>query len=135
MRQLFNDARNEVFEDGMDSNFANALYCFVREHGTAAVDALETVMRMSDVNAEIAEEALMQTGYMKDEATHQGRLSLLIRALESSNARIRDAASVGIEAMDDPTASHSLQKAIAREQYGPLRQNFKDVLAQLQDGH
>ena len=134
LQKMFFDARDEIFEDGMSSFFGAGLIRIVQVHGVAAVRALEGIISASDVNAEVAEETLRQIGYMDDKRTYRHRLSLLVGALESPNARIRDAASIGIEAMDDPAAIESLQRAIDRERHEQLRQNFKDVLAQLQDG-
>ena len=134
LQKLFFDARDEIFEDGMGSFFSAGLIRIVRDHGVAAVRALERIISAVDVNAEVAEEALRQMGHMDDKRTYRRRLFLLERALESPNARIRDAASIGIEAMDDPAAIESLQRAIDSERHEQLRQNFKDVLTQLQDG-
>ena len=134
LQKLFRDASDETFEDGMDSSFSVNLTRVVRDHGVAAVSVLERVISADDVNVEIAEEALRQVGCMDDAKTHRRRLSLLERALGSPNVRIRDAASIGIEALDDPAAIESLRRAIDNEQHGHLRQNLKDVLAQLQDG-
>lgn len=134
LQKMFFDARDEIFEDGMSSFFSAGLIRIVQDHGIAAVHALKGIISASDVNAEVAEEVLRQIGYMDDKRTYRHRLSLLVGALESPNTRIRDAASIGIEAMDDPAAIESLQRAIDRERHEQLRQNFKDVLAQLQDG-
>lgn len=88
---------------------------------------------MDGANVEVVEEALRQIGYMDDEITHRHRLSLLERALESPNSRVRDAASIGLDAMDDPVAIKSLQRAVDCERYEPLRQNLEIVLRRLQD--
>lgn len=131
LRRLFLGARNEIFENGMDSYFSTNLHHTIREYGVPAVDALEWVMHDADLG--VVEEALMQIGHMADDNTHSSRLSLLVRALESTNASVRDAASIGIEAMEDPAAIGNLQKAIDCEPYEDLRQNLKDVLTQLHD--
>lgn len=131
--KLFSAAHDETFEDGMNSIFSANLNHIIQIHGSAAVNALERIIRERYVNVAIIEEALRQVGRIGDARTHNSRLFLLEHALESPNTRIRDAASIGIEAMDDPAAVPSLQKAIAKEQYEQLRQNFRDVLAQLQD--
>ena len=133
LHKLFRSANDEVFEDGMDSRFSNSLIRIIRTHGIAAVDALDKMICMDSVNPEVAAEALVWVGRMDDEQTHQARLSMLERALESPNVCIRDGSSIGIEAMDDPAAIGSLQKAIDREQCGLLRQNLKDTLEQLKD--
>ena len=133
LEKLFRNARDEIFEDGMDSLFGIELNRIIRDHGMPAINSLESVMRADSANVAVAEEALRQIGYMDDATTHRGRLKLLEHSLESPDARIRDAASVGIEAMNDPASINSLQNAIDREQNALLRQSFKDVLAQLRD--
>lgn len=133
LRRLFHDSDNEVFEDGMSNEFSANLHLIIRNHGAAAVKALEHLVHKNDANIEAAEEALRQMGRIDHKSTHRHRLSLLKRALESRNSRIRDAASIGIEALEDPSAIRSLQRAIEKEQSEQLRQNFRDVLEQLQD--
>lgn len=134
LRELFHRANYEVFEDGMDSDFSNNLNRTIRDFGVAAISALERMISADHVNPEVAAEALIWVGRMDDEATQHTRLTMLERALESSNVCIRDAASIGIGAMDDPAAISSLRRAIDREQCGLLRQNLKDTLEQLKDG-
>ena len=133
LRELLHSANYEVFEDGMDSDFSNNLNRIIRNHGIAAVDALEGEMYADSVSPEVAAEALIWVGRMDDRATRHARLAVLERALEAPNVCIRDAASIGIGAMDDPTAMDSLQKAADRERCGLLRQNLKDTLEQLKD--
>lgn len=133
LEKLFGAAHDETFEDGMNSIFSANLNRIIQTHGAAAVNVLEMIIHARYVNVAIIEEALRQVGRIDDARTHNSRLFLLEHALESPNTRIRDAASIGIEAMDDPAAVPSLQKAIAKEQYEQLRQNLRDVLAQLQD--
>ena len=133
LRKLLRSASDEVFEDGMDSYFSRGLNRIILAHGIAAIDALESMMYADDMNPEVAAEALVWVGRIDDESTHRARLSTLERALESADVCIRDAASIGIEAMDDPAAIESLQRAINRERCELLRQNLMDVLMQLQD--
>ena len=131
--KLFRNARDETFEDGMDSSFSVELNHIIQTRGVSAITALEHVMHAGSANVAVVEEALRQIGYIDDAITHRSRLRLLERSLESPDARIRDAASIGIEAMNDPASISGLQKAIDREQHALLRQSFEDVLAQLQD--
>lgn len=133
LRKMFGDARNEIFEDGMDTAFSDNLNRIIEDYHEVAIRAIKKVIRMNDVNAEVVEEALRQVGNADDVRSRHSRLSLLEKELESSNPRIRDAASIGIEAMDDPRAIESLQKAISNEQCEQLRQNFQTVLMQLKD--
>ena len=68
---------------------------------------------------------------MNDGKTHSARLSLLGHLLESQDLRIRDAASIGIEAMEDPAAIPALKHAIENEQTGWLQRYLEDVMNQL----
>ena len=117
----------------MDTAFSDNLNCIIEDYHEVAIGAIKRIIHMNHVNAEVVEEALRQVGNMDDERSHHSRLDLLEEELESSNPRIRDAASIGIEAMDDPRAIESLQKAINDERCEQLRQNFQTVLMQLKD--
>lgn len=130
---LFLDASDEIFEDGMNTNFSTNLHRIIQNNGVAAINVLERLVWNDDANVEVVEEALRQIGHMDHRSTHRSRLSLLKRALESRNPRVRDAACIGIEAMEDPDAIKCLQSAIKKEQSEQLRQNLIDVLEQLQD--
>lgn len=131
LHELFLSANNEVFEDGMTSRFSDELRRIVREHGITAVKQIGAAIRAEDTSVKVAEEALRQVGYTNDEKTHNVRLSLLKISLESHNIRIRDAASIGVEAMEDPAAIPALKRAIENEQAGWLRQYQEDVMNQL----
>ena len=133
LNNLFDGAGNETFEDGMDTAFSNSLRLIIRYYGIAAIRALEKAVSSDHADVEVVEEVLRQVGRMEDKRTRRHRLDLLELELKSPNPRIRDAASVGIEAMGDPAAIASLQKAINSERSERIRQNLEAVLAQLQD--
>lgn len=131
LNELFHSANNEVFEDGMTSRFSDALRGFVRKHGGAAIEQLGVAIRAADTSVKVAEEALRQVGHMNDGKTHSARLLLLERSLESPDMRMRDAASIGIEAMEDPAAIPALKRAVENESVEWLRQYLEEVLDQL----
>lgn len=131
LNELFRSANDEVFEDGMTSRFSDALRGFVRKHGGAAIKQLGVTIRTTNTSVKVAEEALRQVGHMKDGKTHSARLLLLERSLESSEMRIRDAALIGIEAMEDPAAIPTLKRAVENESVEWLRQYLEDVMNQL----
>ena len=133
LNKIFDDARDEIFEDGMNSVFSNNLRRIVKIYGRVAIYALERAIHTDHVNIDVAEEALRQIGNMDGITTHDSRLNLLKNELTSHHPRIRYAASIGIEAMDDVRAIKNLQDAINNEQHTQVRKNFQDVLVQLQD--
>ena len=128
---IFRDADDEIFHDGMDSEFSCRLRDAIARHGNAAIEALEPFLHDPRSNTEASEEALRVLGDIGDARTHVARLALLLRALESPDARIRDAASIGLAALDDPAAIDGLRCAIEAERSAWLRTNLDLVLNQL----
>ncbi len=135
IRELFHNVDGEVFEDGITSNFSTVLHGIISEYGAAAVEQLREITLARDVPIDIAEEALRQIGHIKDAATHDARLSLLERALESPELRIRDGGVMGIDYMEDPRAVPSLERALEREKYEWLGQYIRNVIARLSVHH
>jgi HEAT repeat protein len=54
------------------------------------------------------------------------------RSLQSRSSWIRDAAALGLEAMDDPAAIPYLKEALGREPNSELRRYLQSVLEYLQ---
>lgn len=131
LRELFRNVDGEVFEDGTTSNFSTALHGIISEYGITAIEQLGKMTLARDAPVDVAEEALRQVGHIKDVATHDARLSLLERALESPELRIRDGGATGIDYMEDPRAVPSLKRALDRETYEWLGQYIRDVIVRL----
>ena len=130
VKALFEQDSEEIFIDGFDSQFGRTLVELVTSSGAEAVHALQQVIHDPTTSIEDSEEALRCMGYMADPWTHQERLALLVKAMTSSNLRVRDAASIGIAALDDPAALPSLQEAILREPSIWLRATLEEISAQ-----
>ena len=129
---LFDQAGDEVFHDGIESDFRLAVGHVIKACGDVAVHVLHTVIRSNQANIEVVEEALRRIGSVDDIRTHHSRLGVLLQELESANPRIRDAASIGIAEIDDPFAIENVSRAIADETSEQLRRNLGSVLSQLQ---
>lgn len=132
LNATFVEAVDEVFADGMESAFSRKVLSIIRTHGDVAIRAIDRVIQSERANVEIAGEVLRQAGSIADLRTHHSRLTLLLRKLESPDPRIRDAASIGIAALDDPAAIGSIRRAVERERSPLLRRNLQLVLDQLQ---
>jgi HEAT repeat protein len=130
--ELFNREWDELFEDGLESEFARKLKCVIEREGESAIDSLASVVSAPDVNEGLAAEALRVIGRMNDPLTHDKRLSLLEGALFGPAARVRDAASVGLASLDDPRAIPCVIRAINDESSSELREDMKQVLQQLE---
>lgn len=129
--ELVRDASQETFFDGMDNAFRLQAGQAIEFYGDLAVCALDQAIADSSASVEVIEEALRFLGDLNDQETHYRRLSVLLKALSSSNPRVRDAASVGLASLGDPAAKDSICTAIAREQFDQLRSNLRSALNSL----
>lgn len=129
---LFRAAKELTFEDGMHTEFSRSLLAMVKEYGDQAIEVLEDLIIGNQVGIEEASEALRWLGQLEDASTHFRRLNLLGLSLGHSSARIRDGAILGLSFMDDPSAIPYIRAAIERETTRPLREDMRQVLAQLE---
>ena len=124
----------EVFHDGMDSEFSRNFHSLIDAHGVRAIDALRAYMNSDRANGEYVGEALKQLGDHEDEETHAARLDFLIDCLFSApDAIIRDNISLGIASMDDPAAIDAVETALASEPTEFMRYSLALVLEQLRE--
>ena len=129
---ILGEAADEVFSDGMETAFSRRLIAVVENRGEIAVRAIRRVLSSGRADAEAEGEILRQMGSIEDHRTHRDRLMLLIDKLQSPDPRIRDAASLGLAALDDPVATRAVQRAVEKETSSQLRGNLQLVLDQLQ---
>jgi hypothetical protein len=129
---LFGAAREQVFEDGMESDFSKELISLVKKYGNAAITILTRLIVTEQVNAEVASEALRWLGHMEHPKTYDNRLWLLEQSLFCSSARVRDGAALGLASLDDSHAIPYLKRAIQQENCTELREDIEQVLIQLE---
>jgi hypothetical protein len=129
---LFRAAKELTFEDGVHTEFSRHLLAMVQDYGSQAIAVLEDLIFANQVGIEETSEALRWLGQLEDATTHSRRLKLLGLSLSDSSARIRDGAILGLSFMDDPDAIPYIRAAICHETVGPLREDMKQVLAQLE---
>ena len=129
--ELVREAGGETFFDGMDNAFRSQAIWAIEIYGDVAIYALEQAIGDPSANVEVVEEALRLLGDVENNGTEYSRLSVLIKALISSNARVRDAASVGLASLGNPVAKGSLRAAMAREVSDQLRRNLESALLSL----
>jgi len=132
IESLFRSASEERFEDGAKSEFSRELTLCVREYGIAAVTAIAELIISEKVDAEVACEALRSLGEMRHPPSYGRRLRLLERSLRCSSPWVRDGAALGLAWLDDPVAIPHLREAVERENFDDLRQDIRQVLAQLE---
>ena len=131
LRLEFVAAREEVFHDGVESRLGAAIISAVTTEGALALVALEEVMREREDDVEALEETCRQLGLVRGASTHDARLRLLGRLLESPQPRVRDAASIGLALMRDAEALPYLQRALGRESQAWVRESLALAIADL----
>jgi hypothetical protein len=129
---IFTEAKEEIFEDGMESYFSVNLSEFIKAYGHSAMEAIISIVLSNQSNMEVVSEALRVIGRLNHQLTYRERLWLLERCLYSDSAKIKDGAVLGLAFMDDPMAIHPLKSAIEREKLSDLRHDMEQVLAQLE---
>lgn len=133
LHTLFEDNREEILESGFESMLSRSLSSELIHHGLAFVEALSRVLStLGRQDAEPAFASLHLIGRIKHPLSHDARLNLLVRALRSPFAMVRDGAGVGLALLNDARAIPSLRVALSQEQVGDLREDLSQVLAQLE---
>ncbi|MEK6322901.1 MAG: HEAT repeat domain-containing protein [Acidobacteriota bacterium] len=132
VRELFEVAKEEIFEPGVENAFTRGLACLINQYGYKTIDIVTRLIVYEIVNEETASQALLLFGRVEHPPSHAGRLSLLERSLRHSSTRVRNAASYSIASLDDPAAIPYLKQAIERETCGELRDDMRQALEQLE---
>ncbi len=132
LRQIFINAKEEHFEDGMESQFSYDLIQLIKIYKEPAIELLGEWIPNGIVNIEIGAEALRWVGRMHDQDTYESRRRLLEYSLFSRFPRIRDAAGLGLASMNDLNSVNSIRKAIDQEEIGELKNDLTQVLVDLE---
>jgi hypothetical protein len=134
VEQLFQAARDECFEDGMESSFSEGLTAMVESYGHT--DALKELLAywllLGKTPPHVTCEALRCLGRASHTPSHRYRRWLLERCLKSPSPAIRDASALGLSYLDDADAVPSLAEAAQRENIAHVREGIMQVLAQFQ---
>jgi len=131
-RQLLTSAQDEIFEDGMESEFSRHLAAIIEQYGNDALEELAYFIVYEKVSGEVTAEALRWLGMLDDPKTYLFRRWLLERSLRASSLWVRDGAALGLSFMDDPHAISFLKVAITMETIDEIRESLQQVLNQLE---
>jgi len=129
---IFAGAKEEIFEDGMESDFSRNISDFIASFGHSAMEVIIPIILSEQTNTEVASEAFRILGRLNHKITYRDRLWLLERGLYSTSARVRDGAILGLAFLNDSLAIAPLKSAIERERIPELRKDMEQILAQLE---
>lgn len=127
---LVERARDENFEDGMDSNLSIGIRVLFRNYGESFAGVLDERLKQSDISARILTEILHTLGNIEDDATRDWRFARLVDFLRSPLTLARDAAAVGLSYLDDKGAVPYLHEAIRRETNEAFREDLRAIVDQ-----
>lgn len=127
----FDAAKDEEFEDGMESSFSTALETVIRRYGDVALKAIADILTLPDIGAGAITETLRQLGNIVHIPSRQLRKEILLKYLDKEELKFRDAAALGLGGLDDPSAIPKLREALEHESHGLLKRKIQAVLTQL----
>ncbi len=128
---LVEGARDEYFEDGVESNLSAGLRILFRNYAESFARILDERLKKSDIGPWILTAVLHTIGNIDDDATRDWRLATLVGHLKAPSPLIRDAAAVGLSYLDDKRAIPYLREAIARETNKDFQEDLSSVVEQL----
>ncbi len=128
LAQLFDNAEDERFEDGMESEFSRNLNAIVAKHGEQALKALSGIIHSKSTCPETSGEALRWVGRVRDRRTFRYRFWLLTNGLRSASARVRDGALLGLAFMNSKMAIPHLIQAAEAETCADLRSDMLQLV-------
>ena len=132
LQTLVFSAKDEVFEDGIETGFSRGLVAYIERYGELALQVLTDFIISERINPEIASEGLRWIGRIENPYSRLSRRRLLEWCLLNCNSsRVKDGALLGLASMDDPSSIPYLELAVERETIQELRQDMGQVLEQL----
>ena len=132
LRAVFDLGVGEVFEDGMETVFSEALIECLEAGGPSAVHALRKLLDQGYAGHEVGGEALRWLGCVSQPGTRDVRRLALEHYLRSDSAYLRDGAAIGLSEIDDPAALPAIESAISNEANPLMLKLFKLLREQLE---
>lgn len=131
MAQLFHQFRDGFSDEEASNEFIDRLSSLVKHYGDAAISALAPFVIGNKASAETAAETLNCLSHMETLVSYSFRIWLIERALQAESSWIRDAATSGLEIMDDSSSIPYLQEAHRHESNSELQHYMESVLRYL----
>ena len=131
VRALLDVAKEERFQDGMESNLSLGLATLIARYPRETMAILNEILWSLNISNFILAEILQFLGRIESATTKEARFSILISYLRAKSPIVRDAAGAGLACMNDRRAVPYLEKAIETEPVPTLREDMAAVVDQL----
>lgn len=129
---IFRQAKNEVFEDGMHSNFSRALFSSIDEHGIMAVSAIESIINHHGISDRLVGETLRWLGHNEDDKTIQQRRAVIESfILNAYSISVLDDAICAVSYLEDSASIPALEKALQRNIHHVLKDDIREIIHEL----
>ena len=120
---------SQRFEDGVLDPFSRSVGQYLIRYGRLGLAAIEQLRRSGKVGPRVFAQVLMLVSSRGDEATTSDVLGFLIRALDDSSPRVRDAAAAALAAVGTRDLIPAVEAALAKETNPGVRLSLEEVLA------
>lgn len=131
---LFRGATQEVFEDGMMTDFIAGVLKAISRYGVCAITAVNEILESDGIEAESKGEVLRWLGDIEQKTTYDYRRWLLEHTLtNATDLAILDGANIGLSHMDDPHSIGFFKEAIENAGIPAIRTILEQTLAQLEE--
>lgn len=131
IRTLLDVAKEERFQDGMESNLSLGLATLIGRYPPETIAILNEILPSLNISNFILAEILQFLGRIESTTTKEARFSILISYLRANSPIVRDAAGTALACMNDQRAIPYLQKVIETEPIPTLREDMAVVVDQL----
>ena len=118
----------------MESQFSRRVRKSILSGGSEAVRVWTHALTLKENAYETTEEFLRIIGDLKDQKSHEKRREVLTGMLRHGEPAIRDAAGLGLAALDDPTTLRAVREALDAETEEWVRKGLRQVAEHLEEG-
>ena len=121
----------EGFMDGMENRMTSAVERFVTSNPVSGSHQLAIRLNSDRVNHEIAGDIVRALGRVQNLESHWTRIDIAERLLYSESPIARDAATLALETIGDPSASFAIRRAMDVETIPQLKADMQASLEEL----
>ena len=131
LTKLSNEAREEIFEDGMDSLFSKCLSLMLATYKNRVIQIIGDISFLNLIDPEVASEILITLARNDDIFTYRDRFRVITSALKLSSPIAREGSILALEMLNDKNSISILEKAINTEQSSYLKNEMRAVIDSL----
>lgn len=125
------EAKDEAFEDGMESTFSKRLIALLENHGETAINQIFLLEESGSIPLEVLAEGLRWLGNMDSDVAYERRRLLLEKCLFHWSVIVRDGAILGVSFLEDQRSVNALEKAQRDEVHDALRADINQAIYDL----